>query len=73
MSNLSGSLADCVNLSVSPAGQPDCSGYIALHKKVKAHFALQYGTTMGPLTVSQSAFLMLVGCRPGGRPSAVWL
>jgi hypothetical protein len=58
---------------VSPAGQPDWVGYIALHKKVKGLFAVQYGSTIWGLTVSQSASHMVFACRPEGRPSAVWL
>jgi hypothetical protein len=58
---------------MSPAGQLDWLGYIALHKKVKGLFAVQYGSPVRGLTVSQSDSHMIFGCRPGGRPSAVWL
>src|SRR5262249_619235 len=42
-------------------------------KKSRVFFAVQYGSSIWGLTVSQSASHMVFGCRPGGRPSAVWL
>src|SRR5262245_124666 len=42
-------------------------------KKSRGLFALQYGSTVRGLTVSQSGSRRIFGCRPGGRPSAVWL
>src|SRR5262245_23473837 len=53
---------------MSPAFSPRRVEYIALHKKVKPYFAVQYGLTKPPrrrLTLSQSASSSLTGCAAG--------